>query len=476
MTPTLHPRRTARLGQRAVVMGASLAGLLAARVLRERFDEVVLLERDTLPEGALPRKGTPHAVHPHGLLARGREVIEQLFPGFSQALIDQGALSGDLQRDVAFDADRARFALGDSGHMALAVSRLAIEAEIRRRVLATDGVRAVTGVDVIEPLLDASRRQVTGVRYTPREEDGPTTRLAADLVVDCTGRGSRLPRWLATCGFAPPEEEEVPVGICYASAYYRRDGEFALGPGLDKAALICTATPALPRPATMIAQEPGPGGVPRWVVGLGGYAGDHPADGDAGLRERALQVGSPELIKLTQGGQRLGEVLRYNFSHSQRRHYEQLVEFPAGLLVMGDALASFNPIYGQGMTVAACEALALRRALVAGLHDVHRRFFRAASKIVDTPWQLAVGGDLAIESVPGPRPLSVRLINRWVACLYRVAPHDPVVARAFLKVVHLVAPPASLFAPALVLRVLLRLGGQAAPAATPPARAETRTA
>jgi hypothetical protein len=204
----------------------------------------------------------------------------------------------------------------------------------------------------------------------------------------------------------------------------------------------------------VIAQEPGEDGVPRWVMGVGGYAGDHAPATIEGLRERALAIGSPELVRLAHEAERIGEVIRYHVPHSLRRRYEKLARFPDRFVLLGDALTSFNPIYGQGMTVAACEALALRDALQGGLAGLHTRYFRAAAKIIDTPWQLAVGGDLAIDAVPGPRPLPVRLVNAYIARLYRAAPHDAVVGAAFLQVVHMLAEPASLFAPRIVWRVL----------------------
>jgi 2-polyprenyl-6-methoxyphenol hydroxylase-like FAD-dependent oxidoreductase len=462
------------LGHRAVVLGASIAGLLAARVLSERYAEVVLLERDELPQRALPRKGTPQAVHPHGLLARGRQVIESLFPGFTASLVAQGGLLGDLQREVAFDANARRFAAGDCGHPGLAVSRLAIEAELRRRVVALPNVRALTRVDVVAPVLD--REQVVGVRYLARAGGGSTDggqTLRADLTVDCTGRGSRSPGWLASWGYDPAPEERVEIGLAYVSAYFRRDGRHAKSAdGIDLAALICTATNAQPRPGVLIAQEPGDDGVPRWVVGVGGYAGDHAPCSAAGLLERAQQIASPELVALARDGTMLGEPMRYAFPHSQRRRYERLRRFPAGYLVLGDALTSFNPVYGQGMTVAACEALALRDALGTGTQQLARRFFAAAAKIIDTPWQLAVGGDLALDRVAGARPLAVRVVNAYIARLYRVAPHDERVARAFLEVVHMMRPPASLFAPRIAWRVLR--GARAEPAA--PGSMPARTA
>lgn len=442
--------RATALGRRALVLGASMSGLIAARVLSERFDEVVLLERDALPAVAAPRKGTPQAIHPHGLLARGREVLEDHFPGFTAALQAQGALVGDLQASVPFVAGGRRFARGVSGHTGVAASRLAIEAEVRRRVLAMPGVRALTEVDVIAPELDAAAGRVTGVRLRHRDAAGADQTLAADLVVDCTGRGSRAPAWLTAWGYDAPAEERVTVGIAYTTAYFEREAEHA--PGV--AAIIASPTPELPHPGVLIAQEPAGDGVPRWVVGLGGYTGDHPQASLEGLRERARQMGCPELIRVTHEARPISEVTRFAFPHSQRRRYERLARFPARFLVMGDAIASFNPIYGQGMTVAACESLALRDALGRGLDGLSQRFFKAVAKVVDVPWELAVGADLALDCVPGRRPMPVRIVNAYVSRLYRAAEHDPAVALAFLKVVHLVAPPASLFLPGIVSRVL----------------------
>lgn len=443
------PHPPSSLGRRAIVLGASMAGLLAARVLSERFEAVWLLERDPLPEGAQARKGTPQAQHAHGLLARGREIVEMLCPGFSASLEAQGALLGDLQANAPFVAEGRRFAFGMSGESGIACSRLAIEAELRRRVLACPGVRAVTEVDIAMPVCESGR--VTGVRVVQRAGGAEQT-LAADLVVDCTGRGSRTPAWLRAWGFDAPVEERVNVGLGYATAHFRRAPEHA--PGI--AALVFAATPALPLPGVLLAQEPAGDGVPRWVVTLGGYAGDHPSATLEAMRERARRMGDADLCRIVGEAEPLGPVQHYGFAHSQRRRFERLARFPQRYLVMGDAMASFNPVYGQGMTVAACEALALRAELAHGLDGVHRRFFRAAARAVDTPWALAVGNDLALPGVPGERPRALRFVNAYLARVMRAAPRDARVARAFLRVAHLVAPPASLFAPAVVARVLWR--------------------
>jgi 2-polyprenyl-6-methoxyphenol hydroxylase-like FAD-dependent oxidoreductase len=444
--------------RRAVVIGASMAGLLAARVLSERFTEIVLLERDALPDRAAPRKGTPQAVQPHGLLARGRQILDELFPGFSETLVAQGGLSGDIGTGVAVDANGSRFACSTAGIDGLAVSRLAIEAELRRRVRALSGVRLLTEVDVLAPIHEDGR--VVGVRWQRRDGSAAET-MAAALVVDCSGRGSRGPAWLREWGYAPPTEERVVIGLAYTSAYFKREpGHSAL------TGVIGAATAKLPRPSILLAQEPAQDGQPRWVAGVGGYAGDHVDITREAMAERARQTHSPEIAALAEHGEMIGEPMRYSFPHSQRRHYEKLRRFPADYLAMGDSLASFNPIYGQGMTVAACEALALRAALAKGLDGLAPRFFRAAAQVIDMPWQLAVGGDLALPQVPGPRPFPLKLINAYVARVQRVAVHDAVVAAAFVKVMHMLAPPPSLFAPALMWRVWQGRQHFAAPAAT----------
>lgn len=441
-----------REDRRAIVLGASIAGLLTARVLSGRFAEVVLLERDELPERPAPRKGTPHAVHPHGLLARGSQVLEMLFPGFSDDLVRQGAVVGDVTMDLAIDANGRRFARAPSGLMGLAVSRLAIEAELRRRVRMLPAIRVVTGVDIVSPVHNEPAARVTGVRYRSRGAgaDGEQT-LDAALVVDCTGRGSHSPTWLREWGYGQVPEERVVIGLCYTSAYFLRDA--GVRPPL--AAIIGAATPGLPRPYTLIAQEPDADGRTRWVAGLGGYAGDHVEPTLEAMLHRAHEVGVEEIASLVERGETLGPVIRYGFPHSQRRHYERLQRFPRGYLLVGDALASFNPIYGQGMTAAACEATALEAALAGDEDGLARRFFKAAAKVIDTPWQLAVGNDLALPNVPGPRPLSLRIINAYIARLQRAATHDVKIAAAFIRVISLVAAPASLFSPGIFLRVML---------------------
>ncbi len=363
---------------------------------------------------------------------------------------------GDIGLEVVFDADRRRFQRMRTGRTGLLASRLTIEAELRRRTRRLRGVTMLAGVDVIEPVFDPAAGRVSGVRMVRRGPgsnsglDADAETAAADLVVDCTGRGSRSPTWLDIWGYERAREQRVRIDLAYTSAYFERDPQ----PPADVLGVISTATPGLPRPAVLLAQEPDAQGRRRWVLGFGGYGADQPDESLAGLRQRAQAMGTSDLVEVVERQQMLGQILRYRFPHSQRRHYERLSRFPAGYLVMGDALASFNPIYGQGMTVAACEALELRRALHRGLDGLARRFFKAAAKVIDIPWQTAVGGDLALPMVPGPRPLPVRLVNAYIGRVFEAAADDPQVAAAFLHVMHMLRKPSSLMTPRMMWRVL----------------------
>ncbi len=436
----------ARPGQarRAVVVGASMAGLLAARVLADHFDEVWLLDRDGLPEGDEHRKSTPHSLHAHGLLARGREVIEGLLPGITEEWLARGARPGDLQGEVAFHGGLHRFARASSGHLAVAGSRPLIEGAVRRRVLALPRVHACTGVDVRGLRVDSHAR-ICGVHVAPLDDSVATVAFEAALVVDASGRASRMPAWLRELGCEPPQEERVQVDIRYATCYFARQPHHV--PGTE--VVLHAATPRQPRPGVMLAQEGG-----RWVVTLGGYGDDAPPLDLQAFADRAAGLPGGEIAGTLRDAQPLCDPIGYRFAHSQRRRYERLQRFPEGVLVIGDAICSFNPIYGQGMSVAACEALALQQVLSErGRAPLARRFFRRAARIVDTPWAIAVGADLAMPSVPGARPLPVRWINAYMARVFEAAAADPVVARAFLEVSHLLAEPASLLAPRMLWRV-----------------------
>ena len=442
MTANGHERR-----EHAVVIGASMGGLLAARALADYYEQVTVLERDSFPPPGEPRRGVPQGRHAHGILAKGRETLEGFFPGLTQELVDRGALRGDITKDVRWCLDGAHHCKVTSGLEALAVSRPLLEAQIRARLLALPNVRAMEGCDVPGLAGNESRSRIVGVRLVRRELGSVEEILQADLVVDAGGRGSQTPAWLEALGYPKPEEERVWVGLGYTSRFYRRTPEHLQG---DRGILIAPAPGSrVKRGAGMLAQEGD-----RWLVTLAGYFGDHPPADEAGFLAFAKSLATPDVYDVIKDAEPLSEFATYKYAANQRRRYERLTRFPEGLLVFGDAICSFNPIYGQGMTVATLEAVTLRECLAEGGEELGRRFFTRVSKVVDVPWSLAVGADLRIPEVEGPRTPMVRFVNWYLGKLQIAARRDPVTTLALHRVANLVAPPPTILHPRIALRVL----------------------
>jgi 2-polyprenyl-6-methoxyphenol hydroxylase-like FAD-dependent oxidoreductase len=417
----------------AVVLGAGLGGLVAARVLADRYERVTIIERDRLPtEG--PRKGVPQGRHAHGLLARGRAALEELFPGFTADVTAAGGLPTDLQNECRWYQDGNLLRQEPSELSGLLASRPLLEATVRRHVLSLGHVTIREGAGCDRLL--AEGRTVRGV--VVEGEDVP-----ADLVVDATGRGSRTPRWLAELGGEAPVIEEVQVDIAYASRVYRRRPEHLDG---DTAVSIAP-TPKVRRGGTALAMEGD-----RWIIMLSGYRGEHPPLDPAGYESFASTILSGEIADIIRTSEPLTDPVPFTYPRSRRVRYERLRDFPDGYLVFGDAICSFNPVYGQGMTVAALEALALRDCL--GQPDLARRFLAKAANLVDVPWDIAVGGDRRFPEVAGPRTPKVRIINAYLARLKKAAASDGHLALAFLRVANLMDRPESLLAPPVAWRVL----------------------
>jgi hypothetical protein len=273
-----------------------------------------------------------------------------------------------------------------------------------------------------------------GKPYHARRRSKP---IPAQLRIITKTHQSRL-------GYARPREETVKVGIGYMTRLFRRRPAELHG---KTAAIIAACEPDW-RFGAILAQEGD-----RWTVSLGGYLGDQVPGDESGYLEFARSLPTPEIYDVIAGAEPLSPIIPYQFGANLRRHYEELVQFPEGYLVCGDAMCSFNPVYGQGMTTACVEALALRDCLAAGPQQLAKRFFRAASRLIDIPWQIAVGSDLQHPRVEGRRPAQVRFVNWYIANLFRAAQHDATLAASFLEVANLMRQPSTLLDPRIALRV-----------------------
>jgi 2-polyprenyl-6-methoxyphenol hydroxylase-like FAD-dependent oxidoreductase len=426
-----------RRSGRAIVLGAGIGGLFAARVLSDFYATVDVYDRDALPAGAAHRKGVPHDVHLHGLLARGCAVLEELFPGAVAHLEARGAIPVDMQRDFVWYPNGNRLPRTASGLHGLCVSRPGLEAYLRQRVLALPAVTVHERRSALG-LTGGPGNGVTGVR-TERGD------VRADLVVDATGRGSRATEWLGALGFDRPAEEGADTATVYVSRDYRRTPR-----DTDFAGAFMGPSPGKPYGGFAIAVEDD-----RWMTVLLGVGPGQAAPTDpAGYQAFAGKLSGPEIADLVGRVEPLGPPRRLRLPPSVRRRYERIVGHPDGFLALGDALCAFNPSYAQGMTTAAVQAAILRDCLQAGRDGLPGRFFGRAAKALDAPWEMGMGNDLRYAHVAGTRTRASAMVGRYVDRVIRAAGRHPAVARRFLAVGNLMAPPSALFAPGVIARAV----------------------
>jgi 2-polyprenyl-6-methoxyphenol hydroxylase-like FAD-dependent oxidoreductase len=438
-------RRRGAVGEHAVVIGASMAGLLAARALAGAFERVTIVERDVLPPVGASRRAVPQGRHAHVMLASGLRAIEALLPGITAELVAAGARPCAALREVRLVIAGHELTREARGADMLLASRPLIEGHVLRRVRALPRVTVRERCEALGLVASPDRGRVTGLRLRDLDGRGGEEPVAADLVVAAGGRSARVPAWLEALGYPRPPEERLAVDLLYVS---RRVRPPAGALGADRLIGV-GARPGLPRGVWLIEQED------HWILTAFGYGPEHhPPTDDPGHLGFVATVVPAEVLAAIRASEPLGELLAHGFPANRRRRYEALERFPEGLLAVGDAISSFNPLYGQGMSVAALEAIELRRCLERGGDRLARRYFRAAARIVGPAWDMAVGGDLALPEVPGRRPVAVRIANAYVERLLRAAERDPVVAAAFGDVSDLLAPPRHVMRPRILWRVL----------------------
>jgi len=443
------------IGDRAVVLGGSIQGMLAAVPLSEAYREVILVDRDDLtepdpghPAGVLTvRRAVPHGWQLQALLAKGQQVLEELFPGMTDELVSYGASIGDFTKNVRWYFDGRKIKQVQTGMIALGAGRPLLENRIRARISELPNVTFRQQTDILGIVASPDRKRIIGARVQAQTPGAEVETLLADLVVDTTGRGSRSPRWLTELGYPEVEVEHVKMGLAYSTANFHIDrDEDLLG---EDVASVPIGTPNLPRGA-VYARLPGYN-----AITLTGILGQKPPTDYAGFLAYAKSLAIPDIYEVARRGEFLHDPVAFNFPESRRRRFDKLGSFPEGYLVMGDALCIFNPIYAQGMTVAAIEATVLRDHLSHGKTPEPLKFFRDVIKRgTSVPWDVAAAGDFSFPGVQGKRSVKLRVAGWYVQKVTAAAEFDDKLSLGFLRTAGLVAPPTALMRPDLMARAL----------------------
>jgi 2-polyprenyl-6-methoxyphenol hydroxylase-like FAD-dependent oxidoreductase len=430
----------------AVVIGAGVAGLLAAAALSAACPRVTVYDRDSLPAEPGPRRGVPQSRQLHAYHARGAQALGELLPGFRDDMIAAGAVVADTQGDTHWYLDDYLLKPAYSGLEGIALSRPVLEWLIRSRVAQLPGVTITDTADVTG--LATTDGRVTGVTVRAARTPGAAGEtVPADLVVDAAGRGSRTREWLAQLGFPVPATSQVRSKVTYVCRYYSRDPKQLDG----RFGSLVTAYPGKPRSGAVLRQEGD-----RFVVLLAGMIGTEPPLDDEGLLAYADSLACPDLAAVMRESAPLSEPMKYTWPESTRYHYESLSDYLGGFLVIGDAFSSFNPIYGQGVTIAALEALTLRGLLSDPAEEDARlaqRYFAAAGQLVAAAWQTSASSDLRFPEVEGERRPGAGLLGAYGAAFRAAASVDPVLGTTFLRVANMLDKPTRLLAPDTVARV-----------------------
>ncbi|MFD9791554.1 FAD-dependent oxidoreductase [Streptomyces sp. NPDC059070] len=432
----------------AVVIGAGIAGLLNARVLADHFERVTVIEQDTLPDHPAHRRGTPQDAHLHGLLLRGRQVVEQLVPGFTDDLIAHGAPTIDLAADLAI---RSPFGWGRRARSDLrtvSASRILVERVIRRRVATRSTITIRDRTQVVA--LAGTSTRIAAVRVRPGFTENAIEELPVDLVVDATGRGSRSSHWLRDLGCPPPPEQTLNSRVGYASRLYEIPAQHC---ATWKLCLLQTTPTGPLRGAALMPIEHN-----RWVVTLIGIGPHRPTRREEDFLPFARSLPSPIVAEALHNAEPLTDIAISTATSNHRRHPDRVAQRPDNLLVTGDALCSFNPVYAQGMTAAATCAALLGDCL--DRHDadgsrsrISSHYYRRVRPLLANCWTLATTADCGYPDGPPPTPRQ-RITRRYLDRVLLAGTHDFPVQLAFLRVLNMLRPPASLLEPAVVARVL----------------------
>ncbi len=442
--------------KKAIVIGGSIAGLLTAQVLTKYFHHVTIIERDRFPEKPEQRHGIPQAHHVHALLIRGQQILEQLFPGIIAELTNSGAPILDSIADcpwLGYNGWAPRF----SSHLiSCTSSRNLLEWTIRRRLAANDRIEFVQAAQVTNLLSNANKTTITGVQVSFRNE--PEAEILANLIVDASGRNSQTPQWLEQLGYRPPQQTVVNSFLGYASRWYHPPEGFQAD---WKFLLIASKPPKDTRSAVLYPVEGN-----RWIVTLIGVSRDYPPTDEAGFLDFAQSLRSPILYQAIKDAQPISPIYGYRRTENNLRHYEKLSRLPEGLIVIGDAVCAFNPVYGQGMTTAALGALTLDECLSKQLSQQSQGnligfpqyFQKQLRKAISVPWLMATGEDFRWSATEGGKPDVIsKVMQLYMDRLLLLQANSPEIHQLFSEVINLLKPPSAFFQPGILMQVLKQI-------------------
>lgn len=445
----------------AIVIGGSITGLLTSRILLNHFEQVTLIERDIYPAKPEFRRGVFQGRQLHQLMVRANIILESLFPGIEKELLNLGAVKIDWPQDVLICYGSQLVPRFSFNLHTLFLSRPLLDWAIKSRLKTFKGFHIIEGHQVTELLYDPLQKQVNGVSlcrsHNRKNEDSPSSvnSLLAELVVDTTGRATQAHKWLASCGYELPKKTVVDASIGYASRFYRPSPDFKYD---------WKAVQMYPRPPYLRGGGIYPVEENLWHVGLIGINGDYPPTDEIGFLEFSKTLPGLEIYEAIKFAEPVSKIYSYRQTKNRLYHYEKLSQMPNGFITLGDAVCALNPVYGQGITVAALSALTLDDLLQAEKYKKNKlagfsiQFQKSLAKVIATPWLLATLEDFNWSDTKGikPQPWFIYiLIQRYMSKLLQKAAKQPEMCQSFAEVMHMLKPISSLFTPQMFLHIFL---------------------
>lgn len=431
------------MGFKAIVIGGSIAGLLAGRVLTDHFEQVTIIERDTYPTTPTEmRKGVPQAHHTHNLLLQGYRILEKLFPNIGQKLEAQGATKMIWGQEALLLPQARPFANFPSQPV-YTCTRTLLEWQIVQEL---NTLPALTFQSASVKNLWLENQQVKGVILS----DGQ--KIAADFVVDASGRYSKTPDWLTQAGYEQVQQTEVDAQVGYASAIFEPNPTH---PMRWKSIVFSPSSLENPRGAVIYPIENG-----LWQVTLTGIGpAFHPPDEKEAFLAFIQQIEQPTIREALQTATIISPIYKFTRTANVWNHYEKLTKMPGRFVILGDAACAFNPIYGQGMTVAAMNVMVLHEQLSQSSTaftqpDFGLKFQRKIAKLDDVPWQLATS-DVREGLIENPT-LKTKMMGWYKDAVFNASQNNSEVAKIFFEVIQLVRPPSHLLHPRLILSVAMQ--------------------